>query len=244
MVPALSATVDDAAALDALIGRAVERDYCAVVASLALASPLSRETAHDVWIGARAAAVRRKRSIAALHALGSDFAAAREPDRYAAVQQIRVILSHTQAAGAETLVVTPCRSPARADDAERFTLDAKLSLRFDAEMAGVRLGFPILPGTGPSSALAARDLIDAANSWWVGAVLELSTQSPIESAECIEMLSHRLAAVCLDGRTELSDLSPIVAALASVAFSGPFIVEDGPQAFQVPRRLASMRPKA
>lgn len=89
----------------------------------------------------------------------------------------------------------PHDAPARHDDLFRYAIDSLRKLRFDAERCSVRMAVQVGPRLAWSVA-DVRELIDEANSFWVGVEFDFSSAaSPTHAEDALALLAHRVVAV-------------------------------------------------
>lgn len=125
---------------------------------------------------------------------------------------------------------------ARHDDVFRFAIDSLRKMRFDAERCGARMGLRVEPGLGWSAA-DLRELIDEANSFWVGIEFDVSVPardaSTDPAASALELLTHRVVAVRL-GAADTTAVANWRGVVEALQLDVPLIV-DLPEA-NAPRR--------
>jgi sugar phosphate isomerase/epimerase len=111
----------------------------------------------------------------------------------------------------------------RPDDVERFAIDAAGALRFEAEAAAIRVACRIDVSALCVSPVDVRRWIDAANSYWIGADIDLSACASPGPAEWLEILSHRIVSVRIStpSSVNLKDLESSLMMLQAAGYEGP-----------------------
>lgn len=126
------------------------------------------------------------------------------------------------------LVIGPlAESAARHDDLFHFAVESLRKIRFDAERNAARLALR----AGPALALSEddlRELIDEANSYWIGLEFDLASYpSPARAADALALLTHRVIAVRLHNPTPLQ-LAEAQSLLADLRLDAPILIDSAP----------------
>ncbi len=116
----------------------------------------------------------------------------------------------------------------RHDDTFRFAIDSLRKIRFDAERCGVRLAVQARAELGFSVG-DMRELIDEANSYWVGMEVEASGPDLVaDVADSLAVLTHRVIAVRLRNAAA-NAIEDMRCVMESLQLDAPLII-DAPQA--------------
>jgi len=114
---------------------------------------------------------------------------------------------------------------ARYQDALNFAYALLRGVRFEAEAAGVNVALEAATGGCFLSPIELRELIDAANSWAVGACVNLISLRPGGvGADWLTTLGRRVHSVRI-ARTDEVEASALVPALEEVPIDRPIIVD-------------------
>ena len=181
-------------------------------------------------------------------------------DVTSAVDTVSDLLLHAKALGGACLNLTippvagSGREPgfARYQEGLQFAYELLHRVRFEAEAAGVALALEAPSAGCLLSPVELREIIDAANSWAVGAVIDLRRLALFGSpADWLTTLKHRVHGVRLDdAASPPSEDSPapvaeaglekIGAALDQIHYVGPVIASDCGDLAEARRRGARL----
>ncbi len=165
-----------------------------------------------------------------------------------AIEHVRHLLERAAAVQARVLNlrVPPLRSPdgdfARYQDALNFTYRLLHELRFDAESTGVALAIEAATDGCLMSPAELRDTIDRANSWAVGACIDVERVARVAfPADWLTTLRRRVHCVRV-GVSDQVDLQALAAAMDDIPYEGPIVVSGIADPAGIRSRLAGTWP--
>ena len=219
---------------------AVRAGFCGIEYVISDAAPADRPT------GVGAGEIAQDESLCAGLPVRAVAARCTATDVTSAVKNVSHLLLHAKALGAACLNLTippvagSGREPgfARYQEGLQFAYELLHRVRFEAEAAGVTVALEAPSAGCLFSPVELREIIDAANSWAVGAVVDLGRLAPYapfgSPVDWLTTLQHRVHSLRLDdaASTPTEDshaplaveaLEKVSAALDEIHYVGPVI---------------------
>ena len=233
---------------------AVRAGFCGIEYVISDAAPADRPT------GVGAGEIAQDESPCAGLPVRAVAARCTATDVTSAVENVSHLLLHAKALGAACLNLTippvagSGREPgfARYQEGLQFAYELLHRVRFEAEASGVAVALEAPSAGCLLSPVELREIIDAANSWAVGAVIDLRRLAPLSSpADWLTTLKHRVHGVRLDDTASppatdspasitVAVFEKVGAALDEIHYVGPVIASVCGDLAEARRRFARL----